>query len=270
MTENANTSKDNPIDALAKLGGVLGFLTALVSFVLQVGDWLQNPETLHITSAIAFAVYLGGTLWFAFKARNVTPRWRWLSLAVLYVFTALYFTWVGTWLIEPAPKPIVIDDMRGVSVWSAFEHGGSSLSVRGATDRTTHALELDYTVEEGGWVALHREISPAALNGTRAVGFSFRGSGAQNSIELKLIRKPDENGNNAIFGVVWNHATNTDGWRYVEAPYSLFVCWRETGCEPGEVLDPSEVWKIDIAIANKAGDTPGHGTVLIGPILGIP
>lgn len=270
MTKNSTTSPNSLIDTLVKLGGLLGFLATWVSFFLQAADWLQNPRALRIASLSAFLVYLLATLWFAFKARNVTSPWRWLSLAVLYVFTALYFTWVGTWLIKPAPMPIVIDDMTGVSVWSAFEHGGSSLIVSGVTDRKTHALELDYTVEKDGWVAIHREINPAALAGSRLIGFSFRGSGAPNSIEFKLFRKPDENGRSAIFGVVWNHATNTDGWRYVEAPYSLFVCWRETGCQPGEVLDPSEVWKIDIAIANKAGDTPGSGVVLISPILGVP
>lgn len=270
MAEKESTSQNSFVDTLTKLGGVLGFLTTLASFVFEIRDWVQDPETLRLTSAIGFAVYLGSTLWFAFKAGNVTPRWRWLSLTALYLITALYFTWVGSWLIVPAPKPIVIDDMTGVTLWSKFEYGGSSLAVQGVSDKTTSALKLDYTIEKYGWVAIHREISPAALAGTRAIGFSYRGSGAPNTIELKLFRKPDENGRSAIFGVVWNHATNTGDWRSLEAPYSLFVCWQDTGCKPGEVLDPNEVWKIDIAIANKAGDIPGSGTVLIGPIKGIP
>ncbi|HOS79830.1 MAG TPA: hypothetical protein PLJ24_06170 [Anaerolineae bacterium] len=250
---------------------LISAFTELVTSVIKILEWVENPQTLRvvsIVSVVAFVIVGAIVIEFAYKTNQ--NQWRWRSLVMLYVATALYFTWVGSWLIVPAPKPIVIDDMTGVTLWSRFEYGGSSMTVQGVSDKTTSALKLDYTVEKYGWVAIHREISPAMLAGTRAIGFSYRGSGAPNTIELKLFRKPDENGRSAIFGVVWNHATNADDWRSLEAPYSLFVCWQDTGCKPGEVLDPNEVWKIDIAISNKAGDIPGSGTVLIGPIKGIP
>lgn len=69
--------------------------------------------------------------------------------------------------------------------------------------------------------------------------------------------------------MLWNQATNTADWKYVEVPYSWFVCWRDTGCLPGELIEPGDLWKIDIAISNKVNDTPGNGTVFIGPILAI-
>lgn len=268
MIKINDPTNDRPMRWLALLVAVLGFLANLVTFVLATRELVRDPATLRITSFAAYAVFLAGTVWFASKAR--TSRQRWSAMIALYVSTALYFTWVGTWLIVPAPKPFVIDDMSGAALWNTATDGRSSLFVYGEDERTTHVLKLHYAVNKDGWVAIHREISPAALANARAIGFSFKGSGAPNTIELKLIRKPDKDGRSAIFGVMWNHATNTGGWRSVEAPYSLFVCWKETGCLPGEVLNPGEVWKIDIAISNKAGDTPGAGTVWIGPIVGIP
>lgn len=173
-------------------------------------------------------------------------------------------------MVEPKPKPFIIDNMTSINYWNTFSTERSSLSVSDVTDGVKHALRLEYSVERDTWVAIYREINPAALAGTRAIGFSYTGTGAPNTIELKLFRKPDENGKSAIFGVAWSHATNTDGWRQIEAPYSLFVCWIETGCKPGDILDPGEIWKIDIAISNKTGDLPGSGTIIIGPILGFP
>ncbi|MCS6888833.1 hypothetical protein [Chloroflexus sp.] len=272
VAKEGNMSRENLTDTLIKLSGVLGFFTALVSFVLQISGWLHDPETLHMVSGVAFAVYFGCTLWFAFKAQHVSLRWRWISLAVLYAATIFYFTWVGTWLVAPAAKPIVVDDMTGISVWSIAKHTGALLTIHRVTDpeNETHAIQLDYTLAKGSWVAMYREISSAALAGTRAVGFSFKGSGAPNTLEFKLFRKPDQHGKSAIFGVLWNSVTNTDDWRYVEVPYSLFVCWLGTGCKPGEVIRPEDVWKIDIAISNRDHDTPGQGTLLVGPIVGIP
>ncbi|MCS6938246.1 MAG: hypothetical protein RMJ55_06525 [Roseiflexaceae bacterium] len=268
MAGSDNPSRDHLLQWPAILSTILGFLTTLLTFVLEARELVHDPAALRIASFATYAVFLAGTAWFASKAGKSWQRRS--SLVVLYVGTALYFTWVGTWLIAPAPEPFVIDDMSGASLWNIATDGRSSLFVYGESERTTHVLKLDYAVNNDGWVAIHREISPAALTDARAIGFSFKGSGAPNTIELKLIRKPDNDGRSAVFGVMWNHATATNGWRSVEAPYSLFVCWKETGCLPGEVLNPGEVWKIDIAISNKAGDTPGTGTIWIGPIVGIP
>jgi hypothetical protein len=270
MIGSNSKSEGNFKDSLAKISGVLGFCVALVSFVLNLQKWVQDPQTFRATSIAGFILYLLGSLWFAFIAKNVNPSWRWLSLVVLYISSGLYFIWVGTWLVVPAPAPVIIDTMDGVSLWNTYlDDKGSSITVGLAPGRTTNAMELSYTVKKDGYAAVSREISSEILASTKAIGFSFKGSGAPNTIELKLLYKPNDNGKSAIFGVLWNRATDVKNWTSVVAPYSLFVCWTATGCEPGEALDPSKVWKIDIAISSKAGDTPGSGTILVDDVQGI-
>ncbi len=275
MTTLSNKSEGNLKDRVATISAILGFCVALVSFVLNLQKWMQDPQVFRVVSIAGFLLYVSGSIWFAFKAKNVNARWRWANLGLLYVSSALYCVWVGTWLITPAPTPVTIDAMDGVSLWNPYlDDKGSSITYGLAPGETTNAMELVYSVNRDGYAAVSREISSDILNGTKAIRFSYKGSGdvnqiAPNTIELKLLYKPDANDKSAVFGVVWNHATDVQNWTSVEAPYSLFVCWLATGCQPGEALDPTKVWKIDVAISNKLGDTPGRGTVLIDDIQGI-
>ena len=273
MTIINNKPESNFKDNLATLSAVLGFCIALASFVLDLKQWMQDPQVFRVVSLVGLFLYLSGSLWFAFNTKNAQLRWA--SLGILYVTSILYGVWVGTWLITPAPRPITIDTMDSVSLWGPYlDNKGSSVTYGLAPGKTTNAMELTYSVMKGGYVTVAREINSDMLNGTKAIGFSYKGSGdidkiAPNTIELKLLYKPDANGKSAIFSVLWNHATDVEKWTSLEAPYSLFVCWIATGCQPGEALDPSKVWKIDIAISNKPSDTPGSGTVLIDDIQGI-
>jgi len=273
MTIINNKPESNFKDNLATLSAVLGFCIALASFVLDLKQWMQDPQVFRVVSLVGLFLYLSGSLWFAFNTKNAQLRWA--SLGILYVTSILYGVWVGTWLITPAPRPITIDTMDSVSLWGPYlDNKGSSVTYGLAPGKTTNAMELTYSVMKGGYVTVAREINSDMLNGTKAIGFSYKGSGdidkiAPNTIELKLLYKPDANGKSAVFSVLWNHATDVKKWTWLEAPYSLFVCWRYTGCQPGEALDPSKVWKIDIAISNKPSDTPGSGTVLIDDIQGI-
>ena len=270
MTGNNSKSEGNFKDLLATISAVLGFCVALVSFVLNLQEWAQDPQTFRTASIAGFILCLLGTLWFVFKAKNVNSRWRWFISGGFYIFSCLYFIWVGSWLVVPAPTPVVIDTMDSVSLWSTYlDDKGSSIMVGLVPGRKTNAMELSYTVKKDGYAAVSREISSEILAGTKAIGFSFRGSGEPNTIELKLTYKPDDNGKSAVFGMLWNHATDVQNWTSLMAPYNLFVCWTATGCKPGEALDPIRVWRIDIAISNKAGDTPGSGTVLVDDVQGI-
>lgn len=270
MTGNSSKAESNFKDYLATISAILGFFVAIVSFVLNLQKWTQDAQTFRIVSVAGFILYLLGSLWFAFKAKNVNPNWRWASLIVLYVFSDLYFIWVGTWMITPAPMPVIIDTMDGISLWNTYQdNAGSSLAISSVPGKTTNAMEISYTVKKDGYVGVSREINSEVLTGTKAVGFSYKGNGDPNTIELKLIYKPDNSGKSAVFSVLWNHATNVQNWTFLEAPYSSFVCWTATGCQAGEALNPSKVWKIDIAISSKTSDTPGSGIILIDDVQGI-
>jgi len=270
MTGSKSGPESNFKDFLATISAILGFFVALVSFILNLQKWGQDPQTFRTVSIAGFILYLLGSLWFAFKAKVVNPQWRWASLIVLYVFSNLYFVWVGTWMVVPAPAPVVIDTMDGVSLWSKYhDDKGSIVAVKPVPSKTTNAMEISYTVEQSGYIGVSREISSEILTNTKAIGFYYKGSGAPNTIELKLVYKPDNSGKSAVFSVLWNHATDVQDWTWLEAPYPFFVCWTATGCQAGETLNPSKVWKVDIAISNKTGDVPGNGIVLIDDVQGI-
>jgi hypothetical protein len=68
---------------------------------------------------------------------------------------------------------------------------------------------------------------------------------------------------------MWYAITATDDWESLVASYDDFGCWPDTGCFPGEKLDLDKVWRIDFAISNKTGDTPGKGLVTIDSVQGI-
>jgi hypothetical protein len=113
------------------------------------------------------------------------------------------------------------------------------------------------------WVGISKQLHLGVLDGTKAVGFCYQGSGHSNTLEFKLIYAPDDQEKEAIFGVFRNHATDTQSqWVCLEIPYTEFSCWVGTGCSLGEPLDASKVQRIDFAISSKKGDVPGAGNVV--------
>jgi len=98
MSKNRIESERSFKDWITTIGGVLGFFTALVAFIIDFEKWIRDQQTLHYISIAGFILYFLGSLWFAFKAKNVKPVWRWTCLVILYVSTIFYFLWVGTWI----------------------------------------------------------------------------------------------------------------------------------------------------------------------------
>jgi hypothetical protein len=162
--------------------------------------------------------------------------------------------------------------MDDASSWHAYSDDiGASVSIRPVSGRTDGGLEIAFELPEDGWVGVEKELSPATLSQVREISgirFSYMGSGAASTVELKLLYRPDSRGESAVFSVIWFGATPTDGWLTLETAVGTFECWADTGCLPGEVLDLGKLWKIDFAISNKEGDTPGSGTVVLDEVLG--
>ena len=86
-------------DWLGAIGGALGFLTTLVLFIANLQNWVQDPNMLHNFSIAAFLLFTVGILWFSVRS-SVAAIWRWASLVILYIFSALFFIWTGTWLTD--------------------------------------------------------------------------------------------------------------------------------------------------------------------------
>ncbi len=166
----------------------------------------------------------------------------------------------------PAPA-LVIDAMESTANWDLYEDGlGSSCMLRTAPGFQDQAIEIVFELEANGWVGMSREIETGVLVGTDGIRFFYAGDGAPNTIELKLIYEPDDAGQSAVFSTMWFRASATADWMMLQVPYSTFACWEATGCAAGEQIDLRRVARIDFAISNKPGDTPGVGTLRIDEI----
>jgi hypothetical protein len=97
-------SKDSIFDWFAKIGVLLGLVTALVTFIPNLLNLVQATQGLRVVAFAGFCLYALATVWLVFKATGISPRWRWISLGLLYLVTGAFFYWVGTW-IKQAPNP---------------------------------------------------------------------------------------------------------------------------------------------------------------------
>lgn len=247
---------------VAILGLLFTTLIPLPSITLN--EWMQSVQVFRFISIASFFLFLIGTIWFTFTFRANVER-RWVNWLILYLVSCLLCVWVGTWIIPQST--VIIDRMDALSLWSSSQNEtGTPPTISREQGRTTNAMKLSYTLSEDSWVIVTKEINPQILAGTKGIRFYYKGDGAPNTIELKLICTPDSNEKSAVYSVLWNDATNARDWMSLEASYVSFVCCTGTGCQPGEALKPENVWKIEIAVSNKPFDTPGEGFILIDDI----
>lgn len=171
----------------------------------------------------------------------------------------------------PSLPPVIIDPMEEMTTWTTYGDEASTMSVTTTSGITGNAVEITFELQEWGWMGLSQEIDPQALQGTTGIRFFHRGNGAPNTIEFKVLYAPNAQGESAIFSVLWPGVTATENWESLEVRYDDLSCWEETPCEPGETVDPAQVWKIDFAVSNKAhlGDEPGAGVVVIDEVQGV-
>ena len=137
--------------------------------------------------------------------------------------------------------------------------------------KTHEALEVIYDLRNSGWVLIKKNITREDLAGTKGVSFLYKGIGAPNSIELKLLLQYPGDNQDTTFGVLWNKATDTgDQWKSHQALYEVdFKCWGPTElCDKHDnVFDMEAVHRIEFGISNKAGDTPGLGKITFDDLL---
>lgn len=158
------------------------------------------------------------------------------------------------------PPPITIDTMDSSSGWSTFSDPESWIEIRSIPGVRGNAIEISYTLQPGGWVGISKQISPELLPGTVGIRFSRSGSGASNTIELKLVYAPGPSGESVTFEHLWPTDTVGD-WEQRKVVYSehcKFAC-----------LDLGQVRTINFAISSREGGTPGSGTVAIDHVEGI-
>jgi hypothetical protein len=176
-----------------------------------------------------------------------------------------------TYTPEAPPLPILIDPMEDAAGWDPYFDGKSAITVTAASGMTGGAVQIAFDLQEWGWMGISKEIDPQVLQGTEGVRFFYRGSGAPNTIEFKMLYAPNRQGESAIFSVLWPAVTVTEDWKMLEVRYDELGCWKETPCPIDGKFDPQQAWRIDFAVSNKAqmGDTPGAGIVAIDEVQGV-
>jgi hypothetical protein len=166
------------------------------------------------------------------------------------------------------PTPIILTN----SNWNNYveDTARSSLSLK-AVPGTNHAIDINFDLKQGGWAGLYKKLS---LPSFRSIRFLYKGTGAPNTIELKLIDKSE-----TVFEAIWPHTTNTNGQSQAWEPqYGEFRCRKGTGACQDDLavrsltLKPEDLDRMDISFSNKSehADEAGAGQVFIEEIQIIP
>ena len=181
-----------------------------------------------------------------------------IAVGAIVVATLLLLAGVS-FQYSPFCSSLVFDTLDDVSTWSTFAFTDTTrafvVSLPGWRNK---AAAISFSLREGEWILITKEIRPGTLKGTEGVSFYYAGSGAPNTIEIKFFYE-----NNAIFSAERNRATNTQGWEHFVAPYTSFACWTSTGCSEKDKLNLDRVVKVDIAVSSKNGGEAGSGIVLV-------
>jgi hypothetical protein len=182
------------------------------------------------------------------------------------------------------PAPFTIDTMDEISTWvpsfcdnaCGGLQGSSALFIDSVPGKRNGAIEILYNVKKYGWVLITKQIDPIrdiqVLSRTKGISFFYKSNGALNTIELKLLLHYPGDPTDTAFGAFWKTDTK-DTWTRVEALYNKDIkCWwPEDLCKVhGDIPELTAVKRIDLAISNRSGDTPGLGKIAFDELIGIP
>jgi hypothetical protein len=170
----------------------------------------------------------------------------------------------------PPTRTVTLSAMRSTAGWVPYSRAGSSVTLLPSPEGR-RPFSLSYSVRDSSWVGITMRIPAGVLSGTDLIEFAYRGNGAPNSLEFKLLY-PALGGEAPIFATIWRHSTDTHGSRrLIRIPYADFSCWPGTGCREGEPLDPGRVEKIDFAVSDKpdSGDVAGTGSITFENVVAI-
>ena len=95
---------------------------------------------------------------------------------------------------------------------SCFENFSSTAAML-APGRTNNGIQLSYDLGEDGYDTITKNINPGKLSNTKGISFYYKGSGAANSIEFKLMLRYPGDTEDTTYGIFIPEKTNTGaGW----------------------------------------------------------
>lgn len=135
MTQSERTKSSSLWDWLQRFLIIISFFTAMAGLF----DYTANTKMLREISISAFIVYLLASLWFVFKG-EAKQIWKWVNLIALYVITAVFCFWIGSWQINDMPKSHSSNVVRNFS----FEDGLPENITLGICDNTPNWYDICY------------------------------------------------------------------------------------------------------------------------------
>ena len=193
-----------------------------------------------------------------------------IVLVLTCVLGSFFFVFpesLGTLSLCQTPEPCSITNLG----WIDFPGAESTINASPVIGSKC-ALEISFDLKEQGWAAVYKKLEPNQLLQTQGIRFSYSGTGAANTLELKLF-EIDANGDEILFYAEWDGATSTAGKSIIqEVDYSELICQPSQGkCPTGAtIIKPELVDRIDFSVSNRSGQLPGSGEVTIEWIQIIP
>lgn len=148
----------------------------------------------------------------------------------------------------------MIDELDSASDISSGSDGTASVTAFVSTTPAHVAgisgVRLSYDLTSGSYVYMERKYQGVDMTNWDAIRFYYKGTGAANNIEFKLI-----DGDGDIWIKTYSAATNTNGvWNSITVMFSALSKWTvNTGA-----LDLGNISKIEIAISKNEG---GSGAI---------
>jgi hypothetical protein len=160
-------------------------------------------------------------------------------------------------------KEIPIDDMRNLNNWHAIKDEKHNCSVD--LIPVDNGLTISYSLDEKeSWVDIYRHIDFSKIPKIDKLSFQFAGSGAPNTIELKLVYA-----DGSTFGYELNRASNLSGTVSLY-PWQITYWWGGPLHSDTEVVNFDEVKEMRFAISNNPDkkDMLGKGNITINKVTG--
>lgn len=152
---------------------------------------------------------------------------------------------------------VVLDPMEEIGEWGAFNDEGATIELDVVKGKQKKAIQISYTLDPGGWVAMDKKDLLLDMSKVTKVRFSCMMTGKINSIELKFI---DADG--SVFGKIFKGSDIGKKWKVMNMPLSeMQYLWGGD-----EKMDWKNVTVISFAVSKKEGDVGGSGKFFIDEI----
>lgn len=183
---------------------------------------------------------------------------------------------IVVWQSDSRARPgivSVIENMDSIEGWQTIADDlGSAIKIASEPGEKGNGIEVSYDLEEGGWVAIYKQIDPAALRESIGLMISYFNIDNRDVLKLKLIYD-----DGTAFAVSWDQLKINE-WGYQRARYSDFRCLSDEGSgssidEAGEdqavndsisdhsAIDLNRVRKLEISISRNDGEVSGPGSI---------